>query len=127
MIIKPLSITDKKDGKKNFPLMFKTELKTDDSPTNIKKGNVIGKILIARSYWLLLDKNPGANIEMTWWLKTEIKMDKKAVIKKNMINMHQIKSFESFGFSFSWLTYIGMKTLFTAPSAKILLNRLGKR
>ena len=39
--MKMLRITDKKEGKKNFPLTFKTELNTDERVTNIKKGKVI--------------------------------------------------------------------------------------
>ena len=35
-------MTDKNDGKKNFPLIFKTELITAESVTNIKKGKIIG-------------------------------------------------------------------------------------
>ena len=35
-IIKIFRITDKKEGKKNFPFTFKTELNTDDKVTNIK-------------------------------------------------------------------------------------------
>ena len=40
-IIKMLRITDRKEGKKNLPFTFKTELNTDDRVTNIKKGKVI--------------------------------------------------------------------------------------
>ena len=39
--MKMLRITDKKEGKKNFPFTFKTELNTDDRVKNIKKGKVI--------------------------------------------------------------------------------------
>ena len=34
-------MTDKKEGRKNFPLTFNTELNTDDKVTNIKKGKVM--------------------------------------------------------------------------------------
>ena len=36
LIIKTFKMIDKNDGKKNFPLIFKTELITAESVTNIK-------------------------------------------------------------------------------------------
>jgi hypothetical protein len=39
--MKILRMTDKKEGRKNLPLTFNTELNTDDKVTNIKKGKVI--------------------------------------------------------------------------------------
>ena len=41
-IISTFKMTDKNDGKKNFPFIFKTELITAESVTNIKKGKIIG-------------------------------------------------------------------------------------
>jgi hypothetical protein len=45
-IMKILRMTDKKEGRKNLPLTFNTELNTDDKVTNIKKG----KVMINKSF-----------------------------------------------------------------------------
>ena len=60
-IINTFKMTDKKDGKKNFPLMFKTELITAESVTNIKKGKIIGINLMAKLNCTSFFKKPGAS------------------------------------------------------------------
>ena len=97
-IIKMLRITDKKEGKKNFPFTFKTELNTDDRVTNIKKGKVITNNWFANKNWLLFNKNPGAKIDMTCSVKKNIKKDKNKVITKKKLKTIHIKSFADFKF-----------------------------
>ena len=60
-------------------------------------------------------------------MNAKINIVNKLVKIKKIIKTNQIKSFDRFLFSFSRFTYIGIKTLFTAPSANILLKRLGSR
>ena len=124
-IMKMLRITDKKEGKKNFPFTFKTELNTYDRVTNIKKGKVIINNWFANKNWFLFNKNPGAKIDMTCSVKKNIKKDKNKVITKKKLKTIHIKSFADFEFIFFWFTYKGINTLFMEPSAKILLNKFG--
>ena len=60
-IINTFKMTDKNDGKKNFPLIFKTELITAESVTNIKKGKIIGINLMAKLNCSSFVKKPGAS------------------------------------------------------------------
>ena len=54
-------ITDKKDGKKNFPFILRTELNTAESVTKIKKGKMIGTNWLARLNCSIFSKKPGAS------------------------------------------------------------------
>ena len=68
-IINTLRITDRNEGKKNLPLMFKTELITAESVTNIKKGKIIGINWMAKLNWSSFSKKPGASKAVIWPLK----------------------------------------------------------
>ena len=68
-IINKFRMTDKNDGKKNFPFTFKTELITAESVTNIKKGKIIGINFIAKLNWTSFSIKPGASKDVIWPLK----------------------------------------------------------
>ena len=53
-IMQVFKITDKKEGIKNFPFIFKIELKIAESVTKIKKGKVIVNNWPAKMNWSLL-------------------------------------------------------------------------
>ena len=82
-IIHTFKITDKKEGKKNFPLIFKIELKTAERVTKIKNGKVIGNNWLAKINWFLLSIKPGANMLMTSNLKIKIKISSSMVMRIN--------------------------------------------
>ena len=85
-------MTDKKEGRKNFPLTFNTELNTEDKVTNIKKGKVIINSWFANKNWISLFKKPGANNETACSLKKYTKIDRNNVITKKKLNIIYYKT-----------------------------------
>ena len=124
-IMQVFKITDKNEGKKNLPLIFKIELKIADSVTKIKKGKVIVNNWPAKINWFLLSVKPGAKTLMTSNLKIKINIERIDVNKRKIRKILQKNSTALCSFSFFCFMNIGIKTLLTAPSANILLKRLG--
>ena len=91
-IIHTFKITDKKEGKKNLPLIFKIELKIAERVTKIKNGKVIGNNWLAKINWFLLSIKPGANILMTSNLKINITIERAEVTKRKIMKILQKNS-----------------------------------